>query len=95
MELIAKKPKVDEDFETIRRFLIVQMHSVGVDKMRIAQTLTDVRRKLSKVQRKAIADVISSKEHRNVDIGHDIMGVMYDPSPEHFLPRIKAIQEVF
>lgn len=95
MELKATKPKTDKDYETIRRYLIVQMHNAGVDKLQIAKTLTDVRRKLSKVQRKAIADVISSKEHRPADISHDLMGVMYDPMPQFFLPRIKQIQEVF
>lgn len=95
MELIATKPKTDKDYETIRRYLIVQMNSAGVEKLQIARTLTDVRRKLSKEQRKVIAGVISSKEHRPVDISHDLMGIMYDPMPEHFLPRIKEIQEVF
>lgn len=95
IEVKIRKTKTDEDYETIRRYLIVQMNKAGASKLSIANTLTQVRLKLSLHQRKAIARVIASGEYRNADIAHDIMGVLYDPHPEFFLPRIKEIQEVF
>lgn len=83
----------DKNYQVIRRYVIVQMNKAGVTPLNIARTLRDLT-KLEQRQIDAIADAIASKQYREFDLNHDIMGVLYDDLA-YFVPRIKAIAEVF
>lgn len=86
----------EQNYQIIRRFMIVRMNESGLDSLDRARVLQMIDRHFNAEQLQAVADAISNRDgayYRDFDLVHDIMGIA--KQDEYFVPRITSIAEVY